>query len=234
MNTERGGNGVWMELYRMNTAPLADPERFARCLAAVSPQRQEKVRALRLEKDRRRSLAAALLLRHRLRQMGLYEHRMHYTLNAYGKPCLAECPQLHFSLSHGGEEVLAAFSDADVGCDLEPLAKANLAVARRFFHPEEAAFLFRQPGDAGKQEAFFRLWTCKESYCKLRGLGLHLPMDRFAVRLEKDGPPRIVENGAEIPVRMREYDAVPGCRAACCSFLAQPPQQVITVPMETE
>ena len=48
-----------------------------------------------------------------------------------GKPRVDGCPGVHFNLSHSGDYVLCALSDAEVGVDIERRAAARLAVARR-------------------------------------------------------------------------------------------------------
>ena len=87
---------------------------------------------------------------------------------AQGKPCFPAAPELHFSISHSGGRWVCAFADAPVGLDLQVHRPCRaLALARRFFAPEEAEWL-RSRGEA----AFFDLWCAKESWLKYTGRGL--------------------------------------------------------------
>jgi 4'-phosphopantetheinyl transferase len=158
---------------------LADPGRFAEGLARVSAQRREKIARLRHEGARRLSLGAALLLDRLLTDAGL-DPAGDFAFGEQGKPYLPGRPNVYFSLSHSGEYVLCALSDAEIGCDVERLRKVDLALASRFFHPEEAAWLFSLPRKEQKA-AFLRLWTLKESYGKALGLGLNLPLNEFCI-----------------------------------------------------
>jgi len=83
-----------------------------------------------------------------------------------GKPIL-ENSDLHFNLSHSGGEVVAAFSAAPVGLDIESPGRSRdfAGIARRFFSPEEAAQISTEDG-------FLRIWTAKEAMLKLAGTGL--------------------------------------------------------------
>ena len=174
------------KLYIASSDPLMDAARFERLAAAIPEARREKLAAFRHEGARRLSLAASLLLVRALSDEGLCTDEIELT--EYGKPCLPQLPDFHFSLSHSGNMVLCAVSDEEVGCDIE--------LPRRFFHPAEQEWLFSQP-EAEQSTAFFRLWTCKESFLKALGLGLSLPLDSFAVipgeevQLTQNADPRL-------------------------------------------
>jgi len=89
-----------------------------------------------------------------------------------GKPRIVVPEDLHFSISHSGECVLAAFSRAPVGLDYEQSGRSRNfeAVARRFFQPDEAGEVL---GAGAESEAvFLKIWTAKEAIVKLVGAGL--------------------------------------------------------------
>ena len=74
---------------------------------------------------------------------------------------------LSFSISHAGAVAVCAFSEGEIGADVEqvtPVAPPLLSVLR----PEELAYL-RQFPEAGQAEAFCHLWAQKESLIKARG-----------------------------------------------------------------
>ena len=75
-----------------------------------------------------------------------------------------------FSISHSGDMAVCAFSNTEVGIDIEKVSDVDpelLAVLR----PEELAYLRRFPEDH-QARVFFRLWTQKESLVKANGAGL--------------------------------------------------------------
>ena len=89
------------------------------------------------------------------------------------KPRFAGRDNLHFSVSHSGDLFLCAVCSAPVGVDVERHKACDFAgIARRFFHPDEYAYL-----EANHYRDFFTIWSAKESYVKYTGEGID---DRFS------------------------------------------------------
>ncbi|MEG0795873.1 MAG: 4'-phosphopantetheinyl transferase superfamily protein [Odoribacter sp.] len=105
----------------------------------------------------------------------------------HGKPYVeGEAQSVFFNLSHSGDYIVCALSDREIGVDIERKGKARLAVARRFFHPEEIQQL---EGLSGKEQddLFFGYWSVKESFLKYTGSGLSTPLSGFEVRFGGEG-----------------------------------------------
>ena len=136
-----------------------------------------------------------------------------------GKPRVDGCPGVHFNLSHSGDYVLCALSDAEVGVDIERRAAARLAVARRFFHPAELADLERLSGPE-RDARFFDYWSAKEAFLKYLGAGLARPLASF--RVEFAGEPLLWEGAVRLPLRLRAcpVDAAYACHL--CTPLDEP------------
>lgn len=180
-------------------------------VSALSDARRAHAARYRFEKDRLLCLAAGVLLDRGLRRYGLCERTVSIAAGKYGKPYLPEYPQIHFSLSHSGARALAVFSDREIGCDIERIRSVGPAVAARAFTPEELAQL--RASDQPDID-FIRLWTCKESFLKALGTGLHTPLDAFSIRLCPDGA-ELVQALHPARWRLTEY-ARPGYRLAVC------------------
>ncbi len=168
-----------MKLYRINIHNFEDPLQNKRLLELVGTERRKKVIRYRMPDDRKRSLAAGLIIRKILNENGLSEDSLKYSEN--GKP-LAD--NLFFNISHAGDYVVGVSSDREVGCDIEKIVDAPLEVADRFFHLKEAEYI---KSAEDKNRAFFTLWTLKESYMKMTGRGMNLPLDSFEVVPMTDG-----------------------------------------------
>ena len=168
----------------------------ARYMALLPPQERDRHDRFVQEKDRRQYLLGKVLVRTILsRYLARAPHEWLFTTSRFGKPVLANGPaepNLLFNLSHTeGLVACVVARDWEVGIDVENVGRSvNLDVARRFFAPAEVAFLEQVPEDQ-RQTTFFLFWTLKEAYVKARGLGLSLPLDQFAFRLDNPRSPTI-------------------------------------------
>lgn len=95
-----------------------------------------------------------------------------------GKPYIAGDTGVGVSVSHSGEWFVCALTKGQVGVDIEHhrhIRKKNTSeneerfkqIAKRFFHPDEAAFVEQDP-----LNRFYKVWTAKESYVKYTGTGM--------------------------------------------------------------
>ena len=200
-------------VYAASVAPLSDRSLYEAALSAVSPRRREKAARYRQERDRRLCLGAELLLRQGLRDAGK-PYPPALTFGPHGKPYLQD-EGLWFSLSHSGEWALCALADREVGCDIEEIRKTDLAIARRFFTPEEYARIAAGETPEERQERFFRLWTLKESFLKVTGRGLSLPLNAFSIQTENGIT--VTGSAKDRPYSFLEYSDIPDCRCAVCA-----------------
>ncbi len=151
--------------------------------SALDDEERRRAAAFRFEDLRRRYVAAHTALHAILSRYTTAPLRI--ARAAHGKPYLVDSP-LRFSLSHSGDLALVAVArEVDLGVDVERIAPNRdvIALARRFFPPDEAAAVVRDPS------AFYRLWTRREAYLKatglgIQGLGFPIPPDYFLADLD--------------------------------------------------
>jgi 4'-phosphopantetheinyl transferase len=108
----------------------------------------------------------------------------------HGKPKLACATDLQFNISHSGPALLIGVTaGTSLGVDLESFGRERpiADLARRFFASGEATALAGLPLE-DQQEAFLRLWTCKEAVLKALGLGLSFGLDRLEFFLQAAYP----------------------------------------------
>ncbi len=140
---------------------------------------------------------------------------------AHGRPCLlAPFERDDTSWSHSGEGLLVVHArDAIVGVDLEFERPRNnaLALAERYFHPIETAWLGSQSDDRARQSAFIRLWCAKEAVLKAHGRGLAFGLDRLQFS-ERGGALYLHACDAALGIaarwHLREWQPHAGYRAA--------------------
>ena len=188
-----------VELYLIHTDFLDEEPVFRKKLQQVSDKRRERVLSYKIREDQKRSLAAGLLLEQILNEKG-YDPKM-IAEEENGKLYLPDVDNFFFSISHSGTYAACVVSDVPVGVDIQQKRATKANIARRFFQVEEAKKIENQPLEK-RDEMFFRYWTGKESYLKLKGDGLLGSMDSFFVDLEEK---RIVDNYNHQDIYLKEY-----------------------------
>ena len=150
-------------------------ENFSLCTARWLEDREkelplwrlEKVRSLKKQEDKVRSVAAFLLLQRALQDLGI-SSVPEFAYQDGGKPYLPGCP-VHFSLSHTHGAVACAVADSPVGVDVQAKMEYSPRLAQRISSEEERAVL-ETAGD--KALTLTELWTKKEALAKKTGKGL--------------------------------------------------------------
>ena len=189
---------------------------YDRCYNSLSAYRREKADKVKFPEDKKRSVAAGILLNQGLSAYGLRECDMVYETNQNGKPFFREYPQIRFSRAHSGEYVMAAFSDVEIGCDIQQMEQTDLKIARRFFAPEEYAYIKEQEEESAQEEAFYRIWVLKESFLKAVGTGMALSMTDFSIQIQEDRVIGVRQNVNQKEYTFEEYNLIKGYKAACC------------------
>lgn len=182
------------KIYWMDTEKLDDEDCFWEHYKKLSEERRRKIDGYRFRRDKNLSLGAGILLDRGLSEYGLRENQTVTAYGKYGKPYLSDYPEIHFNLSHSRQMVLAVFAKTEVGCDIEWMGEGEEELARKFFCPGEYAYIKRQPEGVKRSQAFYRIWTLKESFLKAAGLGLGLSLNAFEIRIGLDGSPRVSQN----------------------------------------
>ncbi len=208
-------SGNTVNVYFADVTLLENEEFYRAAFLRASKERREKTERLGQIADKRRSLAAELLLRKALEDAGLRLPELRYGYGAHGKPFLPDAPGFCFSISHSGDKVMAVSADSEVGCDIEMIVQGRERIAGRFFSGEEKEYLSGLPEEE-RNGAFYRLWTAKESFLKATGEGFALPLNAFSVRCENGGRIGIVQ-GTE-PGEYSVSEVTPGreYKAAVC------------------
>ncbi len=200
-------------LYAADVRPLQDETLFHQAYSLASFQCHQKIRKYPAEQQRL-SLGGELLLRKILTDHGYTGPCLQYTYGRYGKPYLANYPGLYYNTSHSGDYVIVSVSDSETGCDIEKIRDTDLSAARRYFCKEEYEDILRIPEK--QTEVFFRYWTLKESFTKILGEGLILPMNAFRIDLTGTNVKVIQEINTD-KYFFYEPEIAPGYHCAVCT-----------------
>ncbi len=148
---------------------LYNDEVFNKYYSTMSQYRKSKIDKLKRRSDKNLSLAVGIIMQAYLKEHNLCEQKISYSTKANGKPFFTDYGNMHFNASHSGNVAVCVFSDGEIGCDVQKLTTANKNIAKRYFTPQEYAFIFN---GTNPDEDFTRIWSIKEAFLKLEGTGL--------------------------------------------------------------
>lgn len=161
----------------------------------------------------------------------IYDYEMELGFN--GKPEFkrtsdrADKPLPYFNLSHSGKFVVCAVSDKPIGIDIEGRRKVFLKTAKRFFTDaeyqwvckgdneskaceEQEANMHEPQNDEASQkqyERFLRIWTMKEAYSKLSGMGIAHGISQAEFLPDENGS-LIMKSAADGEFRLTEFECL--------------------------
>ncbi len=193
-----------IKVYIASVDCLKDPALYQKTLDLLPSLRRKSADRMKVESGKRLSAGAGLLLMAALadymegdcRSYASF-HTLQFELGAQGKPSLTGYPEIHFNLSHSGNQVICTVGPTEVGCDVEEINPAHTKTIIRCFAESEQILA------AQSAENFFRLWTLKESILKLSGKGFTIPFNSFEVSLN---PLSVRQEIFPDPIVLKEYD----------------------------
>ncbi len=165
-----------MKLYIADIRQVSK-SKYEELLPDVSRERYERLLQYHQEPDRVRGLVGELLILRAVKEeLGLEKNQISFDSVERGKPVLHGYPEFHFNVSHSKDLVLCAIGSSPVGVDVQSLIiKPDRLISKCLTEKEQAA-MHNLP-DGKKSEYMTTLWCRKESYMKMTGKGLALPMN---------------------------------------------------------
>ena len=216
-------------IYYTDTDFLKDEKLFNQSVQLLNADRQEKIRRFRFEKDKRLSAGAGLLLRTALSDYGkktgkefICNPNLKTVCGKNGKPHLMDYPDVFFNLSHSGSIALCVVSDMAAGCDVEKIRTADTGVMERFFPDNEKNHIMSLPEGAERDALFTRYWTLTESYIKMTGEGLSVPLRDVMINIDRNTCDiSIYRSTDDVSINrsscsFAEYSGIAGYRCAVC------------------
>lgn len=154
-------------------------EKFEKFLPMISEERRMKISQLHFDKDKNVSLFTEFLIKKEVfQQLHIPYSKINFMYGECGKPYLTNNCDYHFSVSHSENCIAFVSNNCPIGIDLERIATAYWPIAKRFFTPNE--YIFTQKS-RDPNKAFYKIWTAKEAYVKMLGLGLSKSFRTFDI-----------------------------------------------------
>ena len=170
----------------------------------------ESINSVNAIKRKKEKIAGAVLCYKALLDLGIDEQSVSYKTSPNGKPIFDNLDNLYFNISHSDNAAILAISNQNVGIDIQKVNSNTKNIANRFFTRDENVYLSSLDNDL-KNDAFFRIWTIKESYIKFSGNGLRTPLDSFNVILNDNQA--YIENKK---LCIQEYNLLPEYKVSVC------------------
>jgi len=174
-----------ISVYLSKIDPHLSQRTYNDLLQVISKKNRERCHAFKRRHNALSTLYGELILRHALTQQFAFKNDEIMILkNGSGKPYIKDST-VHYNISHSGDFVVCAFSEQEVGIDIEQVKEIDLRIARRYFCESECNDLFSKDINE-QQDYFFTLWALKESYMKWSGLGMSIALDSFCFKISNN------------------------------------------------
>ncbi len=169
-----------MKFYQYNIRDLND-ESYIHYYSLMSEEKKRRVDRFRFEDDKKRTVVGEMLARRAISEWcSVPEKIIVFEIAQHGKP-YAKDLNVEFNISHSADMVVCAVDATPVGIDVEKIRPVDLNTAKRIFSEEEIGYIFGGVPDIEDYnhylndailQRFFELWTKKEAYGKLVGMGV--------------------------------------------------------------
>ena len=163
-----------------NIEKLTDTE-YEKWFSLMTETKRERVGRYRDATRRKCSVAGEMLVKEYIGKVLNSEPEALIILtNDNGKPYIKDCP-IHFNISHCENMLVLAFSDKEIGIDIEKIKPISLNVIKRFFSEAEQKYVLGNSFSETDSdiyntheiaERFYKIYTLKEAICKKSGIGI--------------------------------------------------------------
>jgi 4'-phosphopantetheinyl transferase len=154
-------------------------------LGNIRKAKREKIERFKFREDKLRCLYGEILLKYALDKYFNIEYEKEViSEDELGKPHLSR-KQISFNLSHSGNWVAVVCYINDAGIDIERIEKPPYEIMPGTFTQNEINQIENCSPQA-KAGMFYKIWTLKESYIKMLGKGLSIPLDSFSIDTRDD------------------------------------------------
>ncbi len=184
---------------------------LSQIISNLSPEEQDKYYRYKNLSAQYQYLTAHYYLRLLLSKK-LNEESSHIKILEHenGKPYLQYHTKLNFNISHTKNLVLIAFSEFQVGVDVEQEERSSdmVQILEHFFSKKELESFLQQP-ESIKSRAFYTGWTRKEAILKATGEGLSA-LKNNEVSFDPDASKPIISDSSTHEIFLADFIPAPG------------------------
>ena len=164
---------------------------FDKIFPLLAPEKKDEITKISpLIKDIYTLLGEAIIRQSISKKINCHTSQIKILTDSFGKPYCKHPESCYFNISHSGEWVVCALENEPVGIDIQKIVKVPRKrmdmIVLRFFHKYEQTRYFNLSVEE-RENFFFSQWALKESYIKLLGKGLRIPLHSFFAFLDQTG-----------------------------------------------
>ncbi|MGN8844970.1 4'-phosphopantetheinyl transferase family protein [Niallia sp. HCP3S3_B10] len=174
------------EVYAIDINEVVEEKIYSELFQVLSEERKEKTNKYKFQIDAKRSICAEVLIKFIVSQkFNKSDSNINilFKYNSYGKPYFDGIEGYYFNISHAGKWVVCAWSEKEIGVDVEKIKDIDMGVAKHYFSQSEYLELIGKETDERKK-LLIDYWTLKESYVKYKGKGLAISLDSISFYFE--------------------------------------------------
>lgn len=174
-----------LKVWALRHSKKLDNQTFQAMLSFIDEDKKSKILKLYKWQDAERSLLGNFLVRAALCEMlQIKNEDIRIKRNKMGKPYADNIPQVFFNISHSGDWIVGVLDSFPVGIDIEQIKDLDLDMAGKILDRDDFAEMMKQK-ESQRPEYFYRCWTFNESYMKMRGRGISIPLSGVKKITEK-------------------------------------------------
>lgn len=165
-----------MHIFLLNVPAMID--NMDDYINMLSYQRAEKVKRLKNVKSKLANIFSELMIKYLVnKELSIDYDKIQFNCNQYGKPHVMGLENFHYNISHSADYIVCAVHKKSIGIDMERVRNININISERFFSKYEYNYINQRED---KTQAFFDIWTLKESIIKADGRGMNIPLSSFS------------------------------------------------------
>ena len=163
-----------MEYFIYNIENLTDSE-YEKWFSLMTKEKQERVSRYKDSERRKCSVAGEMVVKTNIgKALNTSPESLIILADKNGKPYIENSP-IYFNISHCENMLVFAFSDEEIGIDVERIRPISLNILKRFYSEKEQEYVlghtpdekdFTMCNDKEILGRFCQLFTLKEAICK--------------------------------------------------------------------
>lgn len=164
-----------LKIYTFNDYNSLSEELLTKMINALPNDRRTKAIRYKRKEDKISCIVSYCLLVYGLKKdYGIHNPKIGF--GRYGKPFLLDYPKIYFNISHCRYGCVCAFSDREVGVDIQDIRPVSDNVIDKVCCQNEINVM---QNFTDRNREFTKIWAMKESYVKMMGIGMLYGLKRI-------------------------------------------------------